>query len=212
MIRGKLTGSFEGLSKRQKKRLQRRLSRTKDAIVIPETIIPDQQIKENSRTNSESSDWQTVRRSSSVVNQSSPIIQNAVNGNVTANGNDIELENMFDLLNHSQHEDESTLAKHRPCLSTIPMTKRKVLVSNGNHFISDSSATTSRSVTPISDSSPYKLAKNVSKKLGKTSKKRSKSTSPPRKIESSASKQKDMFKHFDPDRVDWIQKNHNAKY
>lgn len=40
----------------------------------------------------------------------------------------------------------------------------------------------------------------------KASKKRSKSNSPPRKVESSVAKQKDMFRKFDPDNLDWIQR------
>ena len=89
------------------------------------------------------------------------------------------------------------------------MTKKKFVL-NGNHITNDSSATTSRSVTPISDCSPFKtsgvvvvVAGKSSKKIGKVKKIRSKSTSPARKIESSVSKK--MFKHFNPDRADWIQ-------
>ena len=88
------------------------------------------------------------------------------------------------------------------------MTK-KFFFLNGNHITNDSSATTSRSVTPISDCSPFKtsgvvvVAGKSSKKIGKVKKIRSKSTSPARKIESSVSKK--MFKDFNPDRVDWIQ-------
>jgi hypothetical protein len=148
-----------------------------------------------SRTNSESSDWQTVRRSSAVLPP------NNING-VARN---IELENMFGFLNHSQHEEETV--PRVP--SSIPMTKKKFVL-NGNHITNDSSATTSRSVTPISDCSPFKtsgvvvvVAGKSSKKIGKVKKIRSKSTSPARKIESSVSKK--MFKHFNPDRVDWIQ-------
>jgi hypothetical protein len=125
--------------------------------------------------------------------------------NINGVARNIELENMFGFLNHSQHEEETV--PRVP--SSIPMTKKKFVL-NGNHITNDSSATTSRSVTPISDCSPFKtsgvvvvVAGKSSKKIGKVKKIRSKSTSPARKIESSVSKK--MFKHFNPDRVDWIQ-------
>ena len=94
-MNSKLTGSLEGLSKRQRKRLNRRLSRSKDN--TPETIPPIPENVLQSRTNSESSDWQTVRRSSAVLPP------NNING-VTRN---IELENMFGFLNNSQHDEET---------------------------------------------------------------------------------------------------------
>ena len=127
----------------------------------------------------------------------------------------IEIENMFDLLNHSQHDNDANTKNYNKTSSSIPMTKRKLLLLNGHYSAvvtndSTSTTTSSRSITPISEMSPFKQTGNGSKmKLGKiTTKKRSKSTSPPRKIESSVSK---MFRHFDPHQVDWIQKNLNAK-
>jgi len=204
-LNGKLTGSLEGLSKRQKKRLNRRLSKSKENTPekyiipsIPENVLMD-------RSNSESSDWQTVRRSSG-------IIVNSPSNNINGVARNIELDNMFGFLNNSQHDEEHTVQK---VPSSNPMTK-KIFFLNGNHITNDSSATTSRSVTPISDCSPFHVKTsgvvNVvgmtgtgksSKKVGKVKKIRSKSTSPARKLESSKSKK--MFKHFNPDRVDWIQ-------
>ena len=92
---------------------------------------------------------------------------------------------MFGLLNHSQHQDPDFEA-------LTPLDKRKFIIngrSNGS----------TRSVTPDSTARSTPSHRPGSKK----SKKRSKSTSPPRKIES-ISKQKDLFKNFDPDNVDWI--------
>ena len=222
----------------------RRLSKQMDVgdkiVKIPELeTIQDQQ---NSRTNSESSEWQTVRRTSNsgIMMGMSPDTTpnaNAAANKVFLNGDnvnhqqqpkEIELENMFSLLNHSQHEDVETPPLHsKPYFSSsIPnmvmaKSKKIMLTNGGNHhglLFSDSSATTSRSVTPISEnSSPFKVSavsRHLSKKLatnaagggGKLTKKRSKSTSPLRKSESTVSKQKDMIKHFDPGRVDWIQR------
>ena len=206
----------------------RRLSKQMDdkIVKIPELqTIQDQQ---SSRTDSESSEWQTVRRTSNsgIVAGLSPDTTPNANAIVLVNGDnnhqpkEIELENMFSMLNHSQHEDVETPLHSKPYFSSsIPnmvMAKsKKMMLANGNHLLfSDSSATTSRSVTPISEnSSPFKSAsRQLSKKIaataagGKLTKKRSKSTSPLRKSESTVSKQKDMMKHFDPGRVDWIQR------
>ena len=208
----------------------RRLSKQMDdkIVKIPELqTIQDQQ---SSRTDSESSEWQTVRRTSNsgIVAGLSPDTTPNANAIVLVNGDnnqqlpkEIELENMFSMLNHSQHEDVEIPLHSKPYFSSsIPnmvMAKsKKMMLTNGNHLLfSDSSATTSRSVTPISENcSPFKVAssRHFSRKIaattngGKLTKKRSKSTSPLRKSESTVTKQKDMMKHFDPGRVDWIQR------
>ena len=227
ILSGKFAGSVEGLSKKQKKRMLRRLSKQMDDKIVKIPELQTIQDHQSSRTNSESSEWQTVRRTSNsgiVAGLSPDTTPNAaivlVNGDNNHQPKEIELENMFSMLNHSQHEDVETPLHSKPYFSSsIPnmvMAKsKKMILANGNHLLfSDSSATTSRSVTPISEnSSPFKSAsRQLSKKIaataagGKLTKKRSKSTSPLRKSESTVSKQKDMMKHFDPGRVDWIQR------
>ena len=56
------------------------------------------------RSNSESSDWQTVRRSSG-------IIVNSPSNNINGVARNIELDNMFGFLNNSQHDEEHTVQK-----------------------------------------------------------------------------------------------------
>lgn len=170
-LNGHLGGSLDGLSKRQKKRLQRRLSRASI------TESSNDKLNNISRRSSESSDWKQVTAKSSTTNcHEGPLI---------------ELDNMFGLLNHSQHDD--SLDKPAAALALNSQIRKRLF--NG-YLTHESSCTTSRSVTP-------ERQNHSGSKVKKSSKKRSKSTSPLRK---SVSKQKVMFQHFDPERVDWIQK------
>jgi len=157
----------EGLSERQRKRLQRRLSRAN--AVLHESPSSSNQVTQKS----------TVHM---------------VNGFDNANEDQVNLKltNTFGILNHSQHQD--------PYFEALtPLDKRKFILNGGR----GSTASSTRSATPT----PEGTARSTpSHRAGsKKSKKRSKSTSPPRKIKSIESKQKDLFKNFDPDNVDWIQ-------
>jgi len=159
-----LANQVEGLSKRQKKRMQRRLSRA------------------NAQQDS----------TSPVKGQSQ---------------NNIALGNMFELLNNS-HDNHKKAFPNRALSNN-----RKSTAVNVNGHISTTES--SRSATPdtynaantstaTSTPSHTSRLKVVAKSNG--NKKRSKSTSPSRKIVSSVAKQKDMFKQIQQkaDRVDWI--------
>ena len=162
----------------------RRLSKQMDDKIVKIPELQTIQDHQSSRTNSESSEWQTVRRTSNsgiVAGLSPDTTPNTaivlVNGDNNHQPKEIELENMFSMLNHSQHEDVETPLHSKPYFSSsIPnmvMAKsKKMMLANGNHLLfSDSSATTSRSVTPISENcSPFKVAssRHFSRKIAAT--------------------------------------------
>lgn len=157
--------SSEGLSKRQRKRLQRRLSRA-NAVLHESPPGTDQATEKASGVH----------------------MVNGFHNPDHDTKEDLKLTNTFGILNHSQHGD--------PYFEALtPLDKRKFILSGGGR---GSNASSTRSATPESTARSTPSHRAGSKK----SKKRSKSTSPPRKIES---KQRDLFKNFDPDNVDWIQ-------
>ena len=208
----------ECLSKRQRKRLQRRLSRanavqpedtpTKEVLNLSTGLLVNE-----SSVQVHPSDWHRVTARSSSSNP------------LTGSNGHIELCNAFGLLNHSQHE-ESFQRPQQPPHSQRALSKghqsnghtsRRKLYQNGQASTNESTPITSRSATPdqphtSSTSTPsHTSLRSGGPKLStgstssKSGKKRSKSTSPPRKPESSVAKQKDRFKNFDPENVDWIQ-------
>jgi len=175
----------ENLTRRQRKKLNRRLSRANTVRhECPDTC------QLNGVDNVQA---QTNQQAEEIVNG-----VNSVQVNVNEDPSTVlKLNNMFGLLNHSQHADPDFEA-------LTPLDKRKFMF-NGR---GGSNGSLTRSVTPDSTarSTPSHRRPGGGGGSKKSSKKRSKSTSPPRrKIGESIAKQKDLFKNFDPDNVDWIQ-------
>ena len=172
---------------RQKKRLQRRLSRAN-------AVIQESSPAKEMHNESTGSDWQQVTRSSGNGDVSPVIVP-------TSSKTDIQLGNMFGLLNNSQHDESMT----KPALivsqsrSNSSQSNRKRLLLYSNGYQRDS-AESSRSATPdhrassTTNSTPSHTANAASSKTkpngnfaisnsaSKNAKKRSKSTSPPRQI------------------------------
>ena len=104
----------------------RRLSKQMDDKIVKIPELQTIQDHQSSRTNSESSEWQTVRRTSNsgiVAGLSPDTTPNAaivlVNGDNNHQPNEIELENMFSMLNHSQHEDVESPLHSKPYFSSL---------------------------------------------------------------------------------------------
>ena len=206
---GQVLSSDLPLTRKQRRRMQRRLSASKierrfDGLVLSTGYVDIEELSKRDER-----EWTPVMRAGSVDRTTPPALETVTtlpNGRTYISSvpffsfpsTFVSTSNPFDVLNNSLHDDPTPI-KERALNYRSPV---------DNYFPSGVSAKKLKFSPEVEDnhrelvdSHHLQAPKQSGHRAG--SFKRSKSTSPTRS-KNQAAKQRDMFKHFNPETADWI--------